>query len=68
MPRSEVARRLGVSRHAVRQWEKQVEEGGEEAVLWNGRSGRLPSLDGIASRRTHTHVNRRSNETRFRYA
>ncbi|WP_233431757.1 helix-turn-helix domain-containing protein, partial [Leptospira santarosai] len=42
MPRSEVARRLGVSRHAVRQWEKQVEEGGEEAVLWNGRAGRLP--------------------------
>ncbi|WP_303046312.1 helix-turn-helix domain-containing protein [Leptospira santarosai] len=36
MPRSEVARRLGVSRQAVRQWEKQVEEGGEEAVLWNG--------------------------------
>ncbi|EMF92451.1 DNA-binding helix-turn-helix domain protein, partial [Leptospira santarosai str. ST188] len=45
MPRSEVARRLGVSRiTAVRQWEKQVEEGGEEAVLWNGRAGRLPRL------------------------
>ncbi|WP_232614656.1 hypothetical protein, partial [Leptospira noguchii] len=24
-----MARRLGVTRHAVRQWEKQVEEGGE---------------------------------------
>ncbi|WP_332829212.1 hypothetical protein, partial [Leptospira noguchii] len=26
-----MARRLGVTRHAVRQWEKQVEEGGEES-------------------------------------
>ncbi|EMO53844.1 winged helix-turn-helix domain-containing protein [Leptospira noguchii] len=42
--RSEVARRLGVTRHAVRQWEKQVEEGGKESVLWNGRAGRLPRL------------------------
>lgn len=41
-----IAKKLGVTRQSVERWKKKFDEGGQAALLWNGRAGRMPRMNG----------------------